>query len=188
MHILFSPPGTKNAAGLMAGSGYGGAAQHPCTPPPCSRNPKPPHTLPLSWRSTPLGPPPLKHCFRLEISSWSPPQASQDCGIDPPVGPGPCPAPQLSGPALVFRTKDGQLGVAGRLPEAPGHPTIVGPAGMVRPCGRRAARGALGVDGPSGAQSPAGGRGDAGPAWRWGRPGSGAGRRGRRRTRGAYCW
>lgn len=62
------------------------AAQHPCMPSPCSRNPKSPQILPLGWRITPPEPDSLKQCFRLEINFWSPIQAS--------VGPGPVPGPQ----------------------------------------------------------------------------------------------
>ena len=101
----------------------------------------------------------------------------------PPVGPGPCPAPRLSGPAQVSRTKDGNRGCR-RVPATP--PVLAG-LGRLCPAGRRATRGVLGADGPSGAQGRR--QGGRGPDLAGGRPGWSAVRlRERRRTRGAYCW
>lgn len=80
------------------------------TPPPFFRNPKQPQTLPLGQGSTLPGPRSLKHCFRLKINSCRPPWSqalSHDRSILFSVGPGPCPSTQLSCPAQVSRTKDG---------------------------------------------------------------------------------
>lgn len=135
-------------------------------------------TLPLSWRSTSPGPGSLKHCFHLEVTSWSPfrPQwgqpLSQDAGVASPRWPG---ALSYTPTRAVFPHKEWQLGAAGG--SRPPHQYRPGWDGSPLPGDAQTAE-------PS---EPAAGRTRAGSG-SGGRPGSSAGRRGRRRTRGAYCW
>lgn len=165
MDILFSPSETKKHSrvhGRKRVWGAAQAAQHPCTPPPCSKNARPPHTLPLVRRSTPLGPHSPKALLPFGNQFLVPDSGLPRTWHLSPSGPRALPCTPTQRPSAGFPDKGRQVGVAGGCLRLPATPPVLGPAGMVRSPRSPRSGWAQRRTEPSRRQ---GGRG---PAWPWG--------------------